>query len=218
MSLRKILKSLSVTNSLSRYGDGMNSEHGVSLTDYPARPRVHSVITGCLLHAWVCAGDQGRQRWLLPSGCCRPGRRKTLSDAHTAIYGTGPTCPVSAGRPSLWLPVWLLQAHPTQALYRSALMPGNERHTALSLSFQETPSKCQCSACWQCQSQTNRSPNEQISTCWGGEENDTRVSDLNPESHRKSPTFPNDNDHGPIIKSVTSSKSLHQTLFRHKAS
>lgn len=93
----------------------MNSEHGVSLTDYPARPRVHSVITGCLVHAWVCAGDQGRQRWLLPSGCCRPGRRKTPSDAHTAIYGTGPTCPVSAGPPFLWLPVWLLQAHPPQA-------------------------------------------------------------------------------------------------------
>lgn len=107
---------------------------------------------------------------------------------------------------------------PTTGFYRSALMPGNARHTALSLSFQETPSKCQCSACWQCQSQTNRSPNEQISTCGGGEENDTRVSDLNPESHHKSPTFPNDNDHGPIIKCVTSSKSLHQTLFRHKAS
>lgn len=89
-SWEKYSRSLSITNSLSRYGDGIFRTR--CQTDGPGTQLVHPFAQDSLDTCHMPRSMLGarrewwlKQTWLLPEGCCRPGRE---------------TRPVSAVRPS----------------------------------------------------------------------------------------------------------------------
>lgn len=75
----KYSRSLSITNSLTRYGDGIFRTR--CQTDGPGNQLVHPFaqdsLDACRTPGSVLGARQEwwrRQTWLLPAGCCRPGR------------------------------------------------------------------------------------------------------------------------------------------------